>query len=112
MMAVIAAAQKAGLKNGAEQKIDEIPYDFVRKSLSVVTANPQGQRTLITKGALENILKNCSQVQSGNASQPWTIKTLAGIEQRYSDWSEKGFRVLGVATKSMAGQTASYSNCR
>jgi P-type Mg2+ transporter len=107
--AVIAAAQKAGLKNGAEQKIDEIPYDFVRKSLSVVTANPQGQRTLITKGALENILKNCSQVQSGTANQPLDDKTLAEIEQRYSDWSEKGFRVLGVATKSMAGQAASYS---
>ncbi len=107
--AVIAAAQKAGLKTGAEQKIDEIPYDFVRKSLSVVTANPQGQRTLITKGALENILKNCSQVQSAGASQPLDDKTLAGIEQRYSDWSEKGFRVLGVATKSLPGQAASYS---
>jgi Mg2+-importing ATPase len=107
--AVIAAAQKAGLESGAEQKIDEIPYDFVRKSLSVVTANPQGQRTLITKGALENILRNCSQVQSGAASQPLDDKTLAGIEQRYSDWSEKGFRVLGVATKSLAGQAASYS---
>ncbi len=107
--AVIAAAQKAGLKTGAEQKIDEIPYDFVRKSLSVVTGNPQGQRTLITKGALENILKNCSQVQSAGASQPLDDKTLAGIEQRYSDWSEKGFRVLGVATKSLAGQAASYS---
>ena len=107
--AVIAAAQKVGLKTGTEQKIDEIPYDFVRKSLSVVTANPQGQRTLITKGALENILKNCSQVQSAGASLPLDDKTLAGIEQRYSDWSEKGFRVLGVATKSMAGQAASYS---
>jgi Mg2+-importing ATPase len=107
--AIIAYAQKAGLKNGSEQKIDEIPYDFVRKSLSVVTANPQGQRTLITKGALENILKNCSQVQSGAASQPLDDKTLAGIEQRYSDWSEKGFRVLGVATKSLPEQAASYS---
>ena len=107
--AIIAYAQKAGLKNGSEQKIDEIPYDFVRKSLSVVTANPQGQRTLITKGALENILKNCSQVQSGTASQPLDDKTLAGIEQRYSDWSEKGFRVLGVATKSLPEQAASYS---
>jgi Mg2+-importing ATPase len=107
--AVIANAQKAGLKAGAEQKIDEIPYDFVRKCLSVVTANPQGQRTLITKGALENILKNCSQVQSGAASQPLNDKILAGIEQRYSDWSEKGFRVLGVATKSLTSQAASYS---
>jgi Mg2+-importing ATPase len=107
--AVIASAQKAGLKTGAEQKVDEIPYDFVRKSLSVVTANPQGQRTLITKGALENILKNCSQVQSGSTSQPLDAKTLAGIDQRYSDWSEKGFRVLGVATKSLEGQAAHYS---
>ena len=107
--AIIASAQKAGLKTGAEQKIDEIPYDFVRKSLSIVTANPQGQRTLITKGALENILKYCSQVQSGAACQPMDDKTLAGIEQRYSDWSEKGFRVLGVATKSLTGQAASYS---
>jgi Mg2+-importing ATPase len=107
--AIIASAQHAGLKNGAEQKIDEIPYDFVRKSLSVVTANPQGQRTLITKGALENILKICSQVQSGGESHPLDGKTLAGIEQRYNDWSEKGFRVLGVATKSLEGKAASYS---
>jgi Mg2+-importing ATPase len=107
--AIITSAQKAGLKTGAEQKIDEIPYDFVRKSLSVVTANPQGQRTLITKGALENILKMCSQIQSGAATQPLDGETLAGIEKRYSDWSEKGFRVLGVATKSLAGQAASYS---
>ncbi|MBK8834985.1 MAG: HAD-IC family P-type ATPase [Anaerolineae bacterium] len=39
-------AQKAGLKAGAEKKIDEIPYDFVRKRLSVVTANDTGARTL------------------------------------------------------------------
>jgi len=108
--AIIANAQKAGLQTGSEQKIDEIPYDFLRKCLSVVTANPQGQRTLITKGALENILKICSQVQSGGASQPMDEKTLGGIEQRYSDWSEKGFRVLGVATKSLSGQAASYSS--
>jgi Mg2+-importing ATPase len=68
--AIIAYAPKAGLKAGAEQKVDEIPYDFVRKCLSVVTANPQGQRTLITKGALENILLICSQVQSGSESHP------------------------------------------
>ena len=108
--AIIAYAQQAGLKIGAEQKIDEIPYDFVRKCLSVVTSNPQGQRTLITKGALENILKICSQVQSGDDSHPLDDKTLAGIESHYSDWSEKGFRVLGVATKRFEGQAATYSS--
>jgi len=107
--AIIASAKLAGLKAGAEQKIDEIPYDFVRKSLSVVTANAQGECTLITKGALENILKFCSQVQSGAESRPLDGKTLAAIEQRYSDWSDKGFRVLGVAVRNLEGQAAAYS---
>jgi magnesium-transporting ATPase (P-type) len=52
-------AQKAGLDISAEQKVDEIPYDFVRKRLSVVAANAKGERTLITKGAPDNILSIC-----------------------------------------------------
>ena len=108
--AVIAYAQQAGVKSGAEQKIDEIPYDFVRKCLSVVTANAQGERTLITKGALENILNICTQVQTGDGSHPLDDKTLAAIEQRYSEWSDKGFRVLGVAIRKLDGQAASYSS--
>jgi P-type Mg2+ transporter len=107
--AVQAFAQKAGLEVGAEQKVAEIPYDFVRKTLSVITVNAQGQRTLITKGALENILKICSAVQAGDKSHPIDDTSRAGIEQRYSDWSEKGFRVLGVATRSLDGQAVSYS---
>ncbi|MGB7538942.1 MAG: magnesium-translocating P-type ATPase [Anaerolineales bacterium] len=107
--AIIASAQAAGLKAGVEKKIDEIPYDFVRKYLSVVTADPQGKRTLITKGALENILKICTQAQTGGDSRPLDAKAQAGIEQHYSEWSEKGFRVLGVAVRSLEGQAAGYS---
>jgi Mg2+-importing ATPase len=107
--AIQASAQKAGLKSGAEQKIAEIPYDFVRKYLSIITANPEGQRTLITKGALENILNICSNIQSGDKIQPIDDKSRVAIEQLYSDWSEKGFRVLGVATKSLTGQAAAYT---
>jgi Mg2+-importing ATPase len=107
--AISAYAQQAGVKAGAEQKIDEIPYDFVRKCLSVMTENATHERTLITKGALENILTLCTQVKVGEDRQPVNDKALAGIEQRYSDWSGKGFRVLGVATKSMEGNAASCS---
>ena len=107
--AISAYAQQAGVKSGIEQKIDEIPYDFVRKCLSVVTADAKNERTLITKGALENILKLCVQVQSGEKIHPLDAKTLADIEKRYSDWSEKGFRVLGVAIRKMDRQTGSYS---
>jgi len=108
--AILAYAQQAGLQTGAEKKIDEIPYDFVRKSLSVVTANSQGERTIITKGALDNILKICSHIQSGSANYLMDNRARGGIEQHYSDWSAKGFRVLGVAIRRLEGQAASYSS--
>jgi Mg2+-importing ATPase len=107
--AIRAYAGQAGLESGSEQKVDEIPYDFVRKCLSVVMADRQGERTLITKGALENILNICNRVQSGDGAQPLDTARRAGIEQKYSEWSAKGFRVLGVAMKTVDGRPESYS---
>ena len=107
--AIQAAAQKDGLDIHAEQKVDEIPYDFVRKRLSVVTANAQGERTMVTKGALDNILGICTSLQAGEGVQPLDTTARAGIEQLFSDWSAKGFRVLGLATKSVDGQPQVYS---
>lgn len=107
--AIGAYAKQSGLPGGAEQKIDEIPYDFVRKCLSVVTANAAGERTLITKGALENILRLCTRANSSTGDEPLDAKTLAGVEQRYSDWSDKGFRVLGVAVRKLENQAAVYT---
>ncbi len=107
--AISAYAKEAKLEIGSEQKIDEIPYDFVRKCLSVVTDNTKGKRTLITKGALENILNICSHVRIGDREEAIDAKRRAEIEQRYSDWSEKGFRVLGVAIKPVEIRTDSYT---
>ncbi|MBP7599777.1 MAG: magnesium-translocating P-type ATPase, partial [Thermoflexales bacterium] len=102
-------AQKAGLKADAEKKIDEIPYDFVRKRLSVVTADDKGARTLVTKGALDNILSICDRVQVGDDLVPLDDGQRAGIDQRYSDWSDKGFRVLGIASRKIEALTDSYT---
>ncbi len=107
--AIQAAAKKAGLDISAEQKLEEIPYDFVRKRLSVVVANAQGERTFISKGALENILSICTSFQSGDGAHPLGAPTLAEIEKRYSEYSEKGFRVLGLATKTVDGQPEEYT---
>jgi P-type Mg2+ transporter len=107
--AIQAAAQKAGLQIGAEQKVEEIPYDFVRKRLSIITANARGERTLITKGALDNILSVCTSVQSGDGVHPLDKTARAGIDQQYSDWSAQGFRVLGLSTKSVAGKPEKYT---
>ena len=108
--AIQAAAQKAELDIGTEQKVDEIPYDFVRKRLSVVAADAQGERTLITKGALDNILSICTSLQSGDGAHPLDATMQAEIEKRYSEWSEKGFRVLGLATKTVDGKSEAYSH--
>jgi len=108
--AISAYAQQAGIKAGSEQKIDEIPYDFVRKCLSVVTVNTAGEHTLITKGALENILRLSTQVQVGGETQLLAPNTLSEIEKRYSDWSKKGFRVLGAAIRKLNASSKSYSS--
>ena len=92
-----------------ETKLDEIPYDFVRKRLSVVSANAQGQRLLVTKGALGNVLSICDSVAGINGVQPLNGEPRAAIDQQYSAWSEKGFRVLGVATKVVDSRTTAYT---
>ncbi len=107
--AIGAFAKEAELVIGSEQKVDEIPYDFVRKSLSVVTDNTKGKRTLITKGALENILMISKRVQVGDKIEILDAKKKADIEKLYSEWSEKGFRVLGVATKPVEIRADSYT---
>jgi Mg2+-importing ATPase len=107
--AIDAAAQAARVDIRSEQKVDEIPYDFVRKRLGMVTQDKQGKGTLITKGALDNVLSVCTSARSGDAVQPLDSAMRDGIEQRYSGWSEQGFRVLGLAARPIEVHTGSYS---
>ncbi len=108
-VAIEAYATAAGCDISAETKVDEIPYDFVRKRLSVVIADPQGAQTLITKGALTNVLDVCTSVRSGDDAHPLDSAARAAIEQLYSDWSARGFRVLGVATKGVDARSNAFS---
>ena len=107
--AIEASAREAGVDIGAEQKTDEIPYDFVRKRLSIITADPRGERTLITKGALDNVLAVCAGVQTADGVQPLDAVRRAEIDRRYSEWSASGFRVLGLAVKTVDGRPQAYS---
>jgi Mg2+-importing ATPase len=107
--AVGTAAQKAGGDLVEVRKIDEIPFDFVRKSLSVVAADPQGVRTLVTKGALDNILRMCTNVRAADGPAPLDAQARARIEERYDAWSAEGFRVLGVASRTVESREVSYT---
>ena len=108
--AIQKASQTAGLDISTEIKVGEIPYDFVRKCLSVVVANPQSERTLITKGALDKVLSGCINVKYGNDVRPLNAAKRIEIEKLYSEWSEKGFRVIGLAMKTIVGKQETYSH--
>ena len=81
-------------------KLDVVPFDFIRKRLSVAVLDGE-QRILITKGALDNTIEVCTHIQAGSASVLLGNDQKAEIQQRMGEWSAKGFRVLGVATRVM-----------
>jgi Mg2+-importing ATPase len=80
------------------QKIDEIPFDFVRKRLSVVVGN-QNQYFIITKGAPEEIVNICTYYEFGDIIADITDEIHRKIEQKYIELSSEGYRVLAVAYK-------------
>ncbi|HMD89674.1 MAG TPA: magnesium-translocating P-type ATPase [Anaerolineaceae bacterium] len=79
-------------------KIDEIPYDFVRKCMSIVVQE-DGVFRMITKGALENVLASCTQILDGKQVGPLDDSCKKQIQAIYEDRSAKGFRILGIAYK-------------
>ena len=82
--------------------VDEIPYDFIRKRLSILASNGTEQ-VMICKGALKNILDICSQAQTADG-QKIPLETLQQtVEAKYQEYSAKGYRTLGVAIKAIDG---------
>lgn len=88
------------------QKIDEVPFDFVRKRVSVVVEH-NGQRLLITKGAPEEITKVCSSYELRNTVCDMTPEQETSIKEEYDDLSREGFRALGVAYKRVKEESKS-----
>ncbi len=89
-------------------KVDEIPFDFSRRMMSVVVEGPDGQRQLLAKGAPEAVLARCSRFEAEGeifAMEPLLVGTLM---QEVNDLSEDGFRVLAVATRNVDAR-ASYA---
>ncbi|MDG4875313.1 magnesium-translocating P-type ATPase [Mesorhizobium sp. WSM4935] len=80
-------------------KIDEIPYDFVRKRLSVAVREGMREEILITKGAVHNVLDVCSLVQGPHGSRSLDLAEREAIEEKFRHWSAQGYRVLGLAIR-------------
>ena len=96
----ILAASKPDLTQ--TQKLGEIPFDFIRKRLSVLARNPEGTR-LIIKGAFHHVSEVCTQLLDGTQLDAAESTTLA---ERHADWSRQGIRVIAVAVRDMDGMTS------
>ncbi len=81
-------------------KLDEIPYDFVRKRLSILVRHG-GRRLLATKGALASILAVCTQAELPDGRLAPIDDVRLSIEQRFEAFSQQGLRTLGVAYRDM-----------
>ena len=96
--AIVAAGKTAGLSTAGYAKIDEIPYDFVRKRLSVRIAW-KGRKLLITKGALANVLECCTQAETPKGELVDLASQRGAIDKLFEELSREGLRVLGLAVR-------------
>ena len=84
-------------------KLDEIPFDFNRKRLSVAVRHGD-ERLLITKGEAESVFAICDTVSIDGSVQPFDDSRRAGAEATLKKLSSDGFRALGVATRKLEKQ--------
>jgi Mg2+-importing ATPase len=87
-------------------KVDEIPFDFTRRMMSVVVEGPDGQRELLTKGAPEAVFAKCTHFESEGDVYPMEPILVGDLIEQVNDLSEDGFRVLAVATKKVEKKAA------
>ena len=86
------------------KKLDEIPFDFTRRMMSVMVETPEGKAVLLTKGAPEEIFHQCSQFELDGKLSPMDPALMKGLRDEYASLSSDGFRVLAVAVKELPGK--------
>jgi Mg2+-importing ATPase len=87
------------------KKLDEIPFDFTRRMMSVLVEDPEGKAILLTKGAPEEVFHQCSHFELDGKLSPMDPALMVGLKQEYDNLSNDGFRVLAVATKELPAKT-------
>ena len=94
----------AGIDISAWKKLDEVPYDFLRKRLSILASGPEGN-VIITKGALAQVLEVCTTAEDAAGAAVPIEQARERIQQRFSEYSANGQRTLGVACKRLGPET-------
>jgi len=87
------------------RKIDEIPFDFVRRRMSVVVEDETGLNTLICKGAVDEVMRLCTRVEINGEVIPVQLEHDAKRRQIADELNGHGFRVIALAYKEMPNAT-------
>jgi Mg2+-importing ATPase len=85
------------------KKLDELPFDFTRRMMSVMVQDPNGMPILLTKGAPEEVFLRCSHFELDGKVSAMDPDLIVGLKQQYDDLSNDGFRVLAVAARELPG---------
>jgi Mg2+-importing ATPase len=90
------------------EKVDEVPFDFSRKVMSVIVRLPDGKHRLICKGAPEEVFRRCGGFELDGERLPMEHVVIEDLQAEYLGLSADGFRVLALACKDV-GPKAAYS---
>jgi P-type Mg2+ transporter len=88
----------------AFKKLDEVPYDFIRKRLSILISKGD-THLMVTKGALSNVLTVCSSAEIAEAKVVDIASVKDQVQHQFEEFSRKGFRTLGIAYKDVGSNT-------
>lgn len=91
------------------KKIDEIPFDFTRRRMSVVVEDKVGKRQIITKGAVEEMISICSYVEFDGDVQPMSAEFIRKSKEISEEMNRNGMRVLAVAHKSFLSKESDFA---
>lgn len=91
------------------KKVDEIPFDFTRRRMSVVVEDRLGKRQIITKGAVEEMLNICSHAEFDGKVQPLSDELRRKAQNISEQMNRQGMRVLAVAHKSYLDKECDFS---
>ncbi|MGO9137713.1 MAG: magnesium-translocating P-type ATPase [Syntrophales bacterium] len=92
------------------EKADEVPYDFIRKRLSILVTK-DGVSLMVTKGPLPNVIDICSKAEAPSGEKIDIASVKQDIQQKFETLSNQGFRLLGIAYRDMGAEPRIDKDC-
>ena len=110
-IAVISRQEELGARELKEKytKVDEIPFDFQRRRMSVVVRDKEGKTQLVTKGAVEEMLECCAYAECGGEIMPLKEEVRRLVLAKADELNGRGMRVIAVAQKTNPSPVGQFS---